>query len=62
MRYEHLCHNAENTPRPDRTACRALSAGFPDPQNFIEGLLNIVTGATTRDITTDNLLIMERNG
>jgi hypothetical protein len=45
-------------PRPDRTACRALSAGFPDPQNFIEGLLNIVTGATTREITTDNLLIM----
>jgi hypothetical protein len=58
MRYGHLCHNTEDTPRPDCTACRALSAGFSDPQNFIEGLLNIVTGATTQEIRTDNLLIM----
>lgn len=60
MRHEHLCHKEKNTAtsRPDRTACRALSAGFCDPQNFIEGLLNIVTEATTQEINTDNLLLM----
>ena len=58
MRYDHLCHSTGNTPRPDRTACRALSSGFSDAPDFVETLFNIVVAATALEIGTDDLLAM----
>ena len=58
MRYDHLCHSTESTTRPDRTACRALSVGFSDAQEFVEALCNIITAATALEISTGDLLVM----
>ena len=58
MHYEHLCHSLDNAPRPDRTGCRALCKGFSSGQEFVDGLLGIVTKATSLQISNENLLVM----
>jgi len=58
MRYDHLCHSTGNAPRPDRTACRALSGRFTDSPDFVEMLFNIIVAATALEIGTDDLLVM----
>ena len=58
MSYDHLCHTSTNASRPDRTACRALSNGFSNEQDFVHCLLDIVTHATAQEITVDDLLVM----
>ena len=55
MSYDHLCHTSTNTSQPDRTACRALSNGFSNEQDFIHRLLDIVpfTSTTTTNVKTE---------
>jgi len=58
MSYDHLCHTSTKASRPDCTACRALSNGFSNEQDFVHHLLDIVTNATAHEITVDDLLVM----
>ncbi|KAJ7112311.1 hypothetical protein C8R44DRAFT_882685 [Mycena epipterygia] len=47
--------NASMTPRPDRSACRALSQEFTSPAYMSECVVNIILNADHKQISTESL-------
>ena len=60
LRYDHLCevNTMAHDNLPDRTACCVVSFGFSQPPEITKTVVDIVSQASAKQISTDRLLIL----